>query len=55
MIGLDLSTRAKLAVKWATPKWYYVVELILESVLNYFNMWKNNNFRLIQVFITISR
>ena len=33
MIGLDLSTRAKLAVKWATPKWYYVVELILDSVL----------------------
>ena len=32
VIGLDLSTSAKLAVKWRILKWYYVVDLILDSI-----------------------
>ena len=32
VIGLDLSTSAKLAVKWIILKWYYVVDLILDSI-----------------------
>ena len=32
MIGLDLSTSPKLAVKWIILKWYYVVDLILDSI-----------------------
>ena len=32
VIGLDLSTSPKLAVKWIILKWYYVVDLILDSI-----------------------
>ena len=32
MIGLDLCTSAKLAVKWIILKWYYAVDLILDSI-----------------------
>ena len=32
VIRLDLSTSPKLAVKWIILKWYYVVELILDSI-----------------------
>ena len=32
MIGLDLSTSVKLAVKWIILKWHYVVNLILDSI-----------------------
>ena len=32
VIGLDLSRSAKLAVKWIIIKWYYVVDLIFDSI-----------------------
>ena len=32
MIGLDLSTSAKLGVKWIILKWYYVINLILGTI-----------------------
>ena len=32
MIGLVLSTSAKLAVKWMILKWYFIIDLILDSV-----------------------
>ena len=32
LTGLGLSTSAKLAVKWIILKWYYVVDLILDSI-----------------------
>ena len=32
VIGLDLSTSPKLAVKWIIIKWYYVVDLIFDSI-----------------------
>ena len=31
-IGLDLCTKAKLAVKWIILKWYYAVDLIFDSI-----------------------
>ena len=34
MIGLDLITSPELAVKWIMLKWYYIVDLILDSNLN---------------------
>ena len=37
MIGLDLSTSAKLAVKWIILKRYYVVDLILDSIRTILN------------------
>ena len=32
MIGFDLSTSAKLAVKCIILKWYYVINLILGTI-----------------------
>ena len=32
LTGFGLSTSAKLAVKWIILKWYYVVDLILDSI-----------------------
>ena len=37
MIGLDLSTSAKSAVKWIILKRYYVVDLILDSIRTILN------------------
>ena len=39
VIGLDLSVSAKLAVKWIILKCYYVVDLILDSIWNYWKIY----------------
>ena len=39
VIGLDLSASAKLAVKWIILKCYYVVDLILDSIWNYWKIY----------------